>query len=134
MSHFQLFLKAGSKLAQLCTKFKVNWVLFLRPNILVSRYWYYAANHCTKIINRSSPLEAFLGKGVLKICSKFTKENPCRIGISIDLFCNFIEIALRYGGSPVNLLQFSEHLFLKTTLEGWFRNNFFKYFKEVYGY
>ena len=26
----------------------------------------------------SSPLEVFLGKGVLKIYSKFTREHPCR--------------------------------------------------------
>ena len=28
---------------------------------------------------RSSPSEVFLRKGVLKICSKFTKERPCRV-------------------------------------------------------
>ena len=33
--------------------------------------------------DRSSPLEVFFGKGVLKICSKFTAERPCRIAISI---------------------------------------------------
>ena len=27
-------------------------------------------------MKRSSPPEAFLGKGVLKICSKFTEERP----------------------------------------------------------
>ena len=36
-------------------------------------------------IIRSSPLEMFLGKGVLKICSKFTGENPCWSVISIKL-------------------------------------------------
>ena len=31
------------------------------------------------VINlRSSHTEVFLGKGVLKICSKFTGEHPCR--------------------------------------------------------
>ena len=33
---------------------------------------------------RSSPSEVFLGKGVLKICSKFTGEHPCRSAISIQ--------------------------------------------------
>ena len=33
---------------------------------------------------RSSHPEVFLGKGVLKICSKFTGEHPCRSGISIS--------------------------------------------------
>ena len=36
-------------------------------------------------IVRSSHLEAFLGKGVLKICSKFTGEHPCQSVISIKL-------------------------------------------------
>ena len=34
---------------------------------------------------RSSPLELFLQKGVLKICRKFTGEHPCRKVISIKL-------------------------------------------------
>ena len=34
---------------------------------------------------RSSQPEVFLGKGVLKICSKFTGEHPCRSAISIKL-------------------------------------------------
>ena len=34
---------------------------------------------------RSSPSEVFLGKGVLKICSKFTGEHSCRSAISIKL-------------------------------------------------
>ena len=29
-----------------------------------------------KILNKSSHPEKFLGKGVLKICSKFTKKTP----------------------------------------------------------
>ena len=36
-------------------------------------------------------------KYVLKICSKFTKQHPCRSAISIKLICNFIEITLRHG-------------------------------------
>ena len=39
-------------------------------------------------IFRSSHLEVFLGKGVLKIYSKFTGEHPCRSAISIKLLCN----------------------------------------------
>ena len=37
---------------------------------------------------RSSRPEVFLGKGVLKICSKFTGEH------SAEVLCNFIEISL----------------------------------------
>ena len=54
---------------------------------------------------RSSPPEVFLGKGVLKICNKYTRENLCRSVILIKLLCNFIEITLRHGCSPVNLLD-----------------------------
>ena len=45
----------------------------------------------------SSLPEVFLGKGALKICSKFAS--------------NFIEIALRHGCSPVNLLQYFQNTF-----------------------
>ena len=34
---------------------------------------------------------------VLKICSKFTGEHPCRSVISLRLLCNFSEISLRHG-------------------------------------
>ena len=36
-------------------------------------------------IHRSSPPGVFLGKGVLKICSKFTGEQTCRNAISVKL-------------------------------------------------
>ena len=53
--------------------------------------------------SRSSHPEGFLGKGVPKICNKFTGEHPCWSVISIKLQSNF-----------------SEHLFLRTSLEGCF--------------
>ena len=43
---------------------------------------------------RCSPPELFLEKSVLKICSKFIGEHPCRSVILIKLLCNFIEITL----------------------------------------
>ena len=64
---------------------------------------------------RSSHLEVFLGKGFLKICSKFTGEHACRSAMSIKLLCSFIEIALRHGCSPVNLLHIFRTPFLKNT-------------------
>ena len=67
--------------------------------------------------SRSSHPEMFPGKGVRKICSKFTGEHPCRCAISIKLFCCFIEIALRHGCSPVNLLHIFRTPFLKNTFE-----------------
>ena len=67
---------------------------------------------------RSSHPEVFLRKGVLKICSKFTAEHPCRSVISIKLQSNFIEITLRHGYSPVNLLHIFRIPFTKNTFGG----------------
>ena len=68
-------------------------------------------------IYRSSSRDVFLGKGVLNICSKFTGENPCRSVISIKLQSNYIEITLRHGCSPVNLLH-NSRTFPKNTYGG----------------
>ena len=56
-------------------------------------------------IYRSTRPEVSIGKGVLKTCSKFTVEHPYQSVISIKLQSNFIEIAVRHGFSPVNLLH-----------------------------
>ena len=57
-------------------------------------------------INGNSTSEVSLGKGVLKICYKFTDERTCRCAVSIKLLSsNFIEIAFRHGCSPVHLLH-----------------------------
>ena len=53
------------------------------------------------------------GLDVLKICSKFIEEYPCRSVISINLQSNFIEITLWHGCSPINLLHISRTPFLK---------------------
>ena len=66
----------------------------------------------------SSPPEVFLGKGVLKICSKFTGEQPCRSVITINFQSNFIEITLWHGCSPVNLLHIFRTLFSRNTSGG----------------
>ena len=66
---------------------------------------------------RRSP-EVFLGKIVLKICSKFTGEHPCRSMISIKLQSNFIEITLRHGCSSVNLLHIFRSPFYRNTYGG----------------
>ena len=65
------------------------------------------------IILFSEP-EVLLENGVLKVCSKFTLEHPCRIVISIKL-CNFIEIALWHGCYPVNLLHILRASFPRKT-------------------
>ena len=68
------------------------------------------------IIYRSSHSEVFLGKGVLKIWSKFTREHPCRRAISIT--CIFIEITFWHESSPVNLLHIFRTPFPMNTA-GW---------------
>ena len=72
-----------------------------------------------------SEADVFLGKGVLKMCSRFTGEHPCWSAISIKCDFNFIEIALLHGCSPVNLLHIFrtllntfEHLRTKNTFDG----------------
>ena len=60
----------------------------------------------------------YLGKGVMKICGKFTGEHPCRGTISIKLLSNFTEIALWHGCSPVNLLHIFRTPFPKNTSGG----------------
>ena len=65
--------------------------------------------------SRSSHPEVFLEKGILKICSKFTGEHACRSAVSRRLVCNFIEIALLHGCSPVYLLHIFWTPFSKNT-------------------
>ena len=67
---------------------------------------------------KSSRPEVFLGKGYLRICSKFKGKHPFRNVISIKLLCNFIEIALRHGCSPVNSLYIFRTLFLRNISRG----------------
>ena len=57
----------------------------------------------------------FLRKGVLKICSRFTGEHPCRSVISIKLQNSFIEITPRHRSSPVNLLHIFRTPFPRNT-------------------
>ena len=64
---------------------------------------------------RKSLSQVFLGIGVLKLCRKFAGEHPCQSVISIKLLCIFIEITLRHGCSPVNLLHIFRTAFYKST-------------------
>ena len=81
---------------------------------------------CEQIpILRSSHSEVFLGKGVLKIYSIFTGEHPCRCVIPIKMQSNLIEITLRHGCSPVNLLHIFKTPFPRNT-SWWLPLNIFK--------
>ena len=64
----------------------------------------------------------FLEKVVLKICSKFTGEHPCRSVISVKLQSKFYEISLWHGCSPVNLPHIFRTPFPKNTSGGSFRS------------
>ena len=68
---------------------------------------------------QKQPSTNVLIKGILKICSKFIGEHLCQSVISLKLQSNFIEITLRHGCSPVNLLQI-----FGTPLEGCFYTAF----------
>ena len=60
----------------------------------------------------------FLRKSVLKICRKFTGEQPRQSVVSVNLPNKCIEIALRHGCSPVNLLHIFRTPFYKNTSGG----------------
>ena len=72
---------------------------------------------CTRIFRSSRP-EMFLGNGVLKIYRKITGEHQCRSVISIKLLCTFIDIRLRLGCSPINLLYIFRTPFPQNTYRG----------------
>ena len=83
-----------------------------------------------KVSSRSSHPEVFLRKGVVKICSKFIGEQPSRGVISIKLQSNFIEIALRHGYSPGNLLHIFKRPFPRN-ISGWLLLEFCKTTKKM---
>ena len=96
------------------------------PNLSHQYFWFFLAlmtigkEHQGKSLIQISEIENqsfryVLGKGVLNICSKFNGEHPSRSGISVKLQSNFIEITLRHGCSPGNLLHIFRTLFPKNT-------------------
>ena len=76
-------------------------------------YFLWILKNETRICRSSHP-EVFLGKNILKTCSKFTGEDPCQIVISIKLLCT-IRIAVLYI-----CWIFSEHFYLRTPLKDCF--------------
>ena len=105
------FNKNSSTLVLICDDI-INADLRSRYFILFKSY-----NRYYKKTRTSHP-EVFLGKGVLKICSKFTGEHPCRSAISIKLLFNFIEISLRHECFPINLLHIFRTHFSRNSF-GW---------------
>ena len=68
--------------------------------------------HIHKESCRSSRPEVFLRKGVLKICHKFTGKHPCK--------ATFLKSHFDMGVFLYICCIFSEHLFLRTPLDGCF--------------
>ena len=108
-----------------------NWSLifqFLQYITWTKKFkkFYCANERNNKRVSYSEYTEAatqrYSRKGVLKIRSKFTGEHPCRSVISIKLLCNFIEIALRHGCSPLNLQHIFRTPFCRNTC-GWLLPN-----------
>ena len=86
--------------------------------ILIPLAW--VINLCTTIRNRSSHPRVFLGKGVLKICSKFTREHPWWNAILIKMQGKIFKMTLRHECSPLNLLYIFRTSFLKNISGGCF--------------
>ena len=71
----------------------------------------------TTTLVRSSPSEVIFGKRCSENMHKIYRRIPYRSAISTELESNFIEIALRYGCSPINLLYIFRAPFSKNTSE-----------------
>ena len=104
----------------------VFWTSSLLLLVFTSAIWYLYLDY----VFRSSPTEVVLRKDVLKICSKFTTEQPCQSVISIKLFCSFIEITYWLGCSPVNLLHIFKTPFRKNTSVGLLLSIWVRFFFE----
>ena len=64
---------------------------------------------------RSNPPEVFLGKFVLKVCSKLTGEHPCRSVILIKLLCKLL-FSKNISGGLLLFLHEDQIIFLFTLL------------------
>ena len=91
---------------------KINYYIIARY------YFYWVFRQIVRSLTKYRSSQVFLGKSVPKICSKFTVAHLCQSAISIKLPSNFIEIALRHGCSPVNLLYIFRTPFSRKT-SGW---------------
>ena len=77
---------------------------------------YFCRGSIPSLCRSQSHPEVFPEKGLLKICSKFKGEHPCRSAISIKLQSNFIEITLFHGVFLKIYCIFSENFFLRKPL------------------
>ena len=79
---------------------------------------------------RSSPPEVLLGKNVLKMCSKFTGEHPCRSVIPIKLRSNFATLLKSHFSASVLSCKFAATW--NHTLAWLFSCKFAAYFQNIF--
>ena len=72
----------------------------------------------TCVLFLEAAVRGILRKDALEIYCKFTGEHPCGSVISIELLCNFTEIALRHGCCFLNLLHIFRTPFDRSTYGG----------------
>ena len=99
------------------------------PTFSFSRF---GATMCSWVSIRKLLIEKPKAAILQPFCSKFTGEHPCRSVISIKLFCIFIEITVRHGCSPGNLLHIFRTPFSKSTSEWLLPKNVFQEYLLVY--
>ena len=92
---------------------KFSKLLFSRKSLAI--YIHDVMTASLSISIQKQPFRGVLKNRCSQICSKFTGEHPCRSVISMKLQSNFIEITLRHGCSPINLLHFFRTPFYKNT-------------------
>ena len=101
----------------------LQWSLFGLISYLslhTSSWALYTCMWLLLLLFRSSLPEVFLGNRILKICSKCTGEHLCRSMISICRFATLLKPLLGIGALLYICCIFSEHLFLRTPVEGCF--------------
>ena len=110
--------------------------MFWKNNFMVLNLNICTSTGISLSLFRSNCPVVFIGKGFLKICSKFTGEQPWWSAISkVEIT---LEITLRHGYllspvTPVNLLHIFRTTFLKNT-SGWLLLTFLKLTTDYFLY
>ena len=100
-------------LYQLCTTRTLRAETNTKLKLWPQRYMEVAFSH--RSFNQKQLSRVVLRKKCSENMHQFAGEQACRSVISIKFQSNFIEIALRHGCSPVNLLHIFRTTFLNNT-------------------